>query len=141
MNSDYDDTIKQAQAEVLEFLLGQLPEPARPYAGSPLFWEGYMKAVKEEALLGAEPVLQAMLEYGSAIRGSWSDFDGRTMKLIIEDWVQEIRTPDPARTLEWHRRDLGICTAGGGHWCGYWGYCDDECGCEPCAATRGERNE
>ena len=30
------------------------------------------------------------------------------------------------------RRDLGICEAGGGHWCGSWyGYCDAECGC-PC---------
>lgn len=88
-----------------------------------------------------EPTLQAMLEYGSAIRGDWSDFDGRSMKAIIEDWVQEILAPDPSHTAEWHRRDLGMCMAGGGHWCGRWGYCDDECGCEPCTTERGERNE
>lgn len=87
------------------------------------------------------PVLTAMLEYGSAIRGDWSNFDGRTMRAIIEDWVQEVRTPDPSHTVEWHRLNLGLCMAGGGHWCGRWGYCDDECGCEPCAAERGGRDE
>lgn len=93
-----------------------------------------IQQAKAEVLREAEPALQTMLEYGSAIRGNWSDFDGRTMQIIIEDWVQEIRTPDPSHTVEWHRRDLELCMAGGGHWCGRWGYCDDECGCEPCAA-------
>lgn len=97
--------------------------------------------IKAEALQETEAVRQAMLEYGSAIRGSWSDFDGRTLKLIIEDWVQELCEPDPSHTIEWHRIDLGLCMAGGGHWCGGWGFCDDECGCEPCAARRGERDE
>ena len=100
-----------------------------------------IQQAKAEVLREAEPTLQVMLEYGQALRGDWSDFDGRTMRAVIDDWVREILTPNPSHTVEWHRRDLGICMAGGGHWCGSWGYCDDECGCEPCAAERGERNE
>lgn len=98
-----------------------------------------IQQAKAEALRKVEPALQAMLEYGTAIRGDWSDFDGRTMQYIIEDWVREILTPYPSRTVEWHRSDLGLCMAGGGHWCGRWGHCDDECGCEPCAADRIEQ--
>ena len=38
----------------------------------------------------------------------------------------------PAHDLLWFRRNLGLCEAGGGHWCDSWyGYCDAECGC-PC---------
>ena len=78
-------------------------------------------------------VLQAMGEYANAIRGDWSGFDGRSEKRTINRWVAELRKPNPARDIDWHRRDLGICMAGGGHWCGHWGYCDDACGCEACA--------
>lgn len=100
-----------------------------------------IQQAKAEALREAEPVLQTMLEYGAAIRGDWSDFDGRTMRAVIDDWVREILTPDPSHTVEWHRRDLGLCMAGAGHWCGGWGYCDDECGCEPCATDRIEQGD
>ena len=85
-------------------------------------------------------VLPAMLEYADAIRGDWSNFDGRTEKSIINRWVAELRQPDPSHDIEWHRRNLGICMAGGGHWCGRWGYCDDECGCVPCAEDRAAQN-
>ena len=71
---------------------------------------------------------QAMLEYGQAVRGDWSDFDGGNEQAVITGWVAEMRNPNPVHDLLWHRRDLGICEAGGGHWCGY---CDAECGC-PC---------
>ena len=80
-------------------------------------------------------LLQAMLEYGQAIRGDWSDFDGRIEQDVITGWVEEMRNPNPAHGLHWHRRDLGICEAGGGHWCSSWyGYCDAECGC-PCVGV------
>ena len=72
-------------------------------------------------------VLQAMGEYANAIRGDWSDFDGRSEKIIINDWVGELRNPDPSHDIEWHRIDLGICRSGGGHWDHY---CRDY-GCEP----------
>lgn len=55
-----------------------------------------------------------MLEYAQAIHGKWSDLDGRTERIIIQGWVEELRQPDPSHDIEWHRRDLGICMAGGG---------------------------
>lgn len=36
--------------EAMESLLGRLPEIFRPYAGNTEFWEGYINAVKSEAL-------------------------------------------------------------------------------------------
>lgn len=85
----------------------------------------------------SEDLLQAMTEYADAIRGDWSGFDGRTEKQIILGWVADLRDPRPERNLAWYRRDLEICTAGGGHWCGPWGHCDASCGCVPCAEERG----
>lgn len=85
------------------------------------------------------PVLSAMLEYAQAMRGDWSNFDGSSLEVVIEDWVEELRHPDPSHDIEWHRNDLRICMAGGGHWCGRWGHCDDSCGCVPCAEDRSER--
>lgn len=76
---------------------------------------------------------QAMTEYGQAIRGDWSSFDGRSGRAVIESWVREIETPDPSHGIEWWRRELGICMTGGGHWCGRWADCDADCGC-PCGA-------
>lgn len=83
-----------------------------------------------------EALLQAMTEYADAIRGDWSDFDGRTEKLHILDWVDDLRVPKPDRDINWYRQDLGICTAGGGHWCGAWGHCNESCGCVPCEKYR-----
>lgn len=45
---------------------------------------------------------------------------------------------NPERDIEWYRRDLALCMAGGGHWCGRWGHCGDHCGCKPCAEDRKE---
>lgn len=63
-------------------------------------------------------VTEAMLEWARAIRGDWSDVDGRTVKLTIEDWVAAIEGQEPQAswTLEYHRTDLGLCPLGGGHW-------------------------
>lgn len=63
-------------------------------------------------------VTEAMLEWALAIRGDWSDIDGRSVKAVIEDWVQAIdcREPQASWTLAQHRADLGLCPEGGGHW-------------------------
>jgi hypothetical protein len=76
-----------------------------------------------------EALQKAMGEYAQAIRGDWSNVDGRTERDVIEGWADEIRNPDPAHTLEWWRDDLDICPDGNGHWAGFsWGHCSkDSC--------------
>lgn len=65
----------------------------------------------------------AMLEYASAIRGDWSDFDGRSERDVIESWVGEIKKPSDT-TLEQWRGQLNLCPDGNGHWAGIrWGNC------------------
>lgn len=86
--------------------------------------------------IATQAILQAMDEYGEAIRGDWSDFDGRSERRVIQDWTADIRAGRTDRDIGWYRNDLGICMAGGGHWCGHWGYCDETCGCLSCAADR-----
>lgn len=67
---------------------------------------------------------QAMLEYADAIRGDWNDFDGRSEKAIILDWVSALNGGDRATwTIEQWRADLNLCPDGEGHWGGRWGYC------------------
>jgi len=70
---------------------------------------------------------QAMLEYANAIRGDWSDFDGRTERDVIEAWISEIENPT-GKTLEDWRNSLSLCLDGNGHWYGRWGNCTvEEC--------------
>jgi hypothetical protein len=64
-----------------------------------------------------------MREYASAIRGDWSNFDGRSERDVIEEWAAEIETPNPDHTLPWWRNQLGLCPDGNGHWAGSWGHC------------------
>ncbi len=71
---------------------------------------------------------QVMLEYAQAIRGDWSDFDGRTERDIIEGWVVEMADPDPEHDVAYLRQQVGICPDGNGHWAGRWGHCNvNEC--------------
>ena len=70
---------------------------------------------------------QAMREYADAMRRDWSGFDGRSEKLIILGWVEEIENPSE-RTLEEWRVELGICLDGNGHWV-------DHCTPERCPIT------
>ena len=62
-----------------------------------------------------EVLAQAMDEYASAIRGDWSDFDGRGERHVIESWTTEIRHPSGRTIHEW-RAELDICPYGTGHW-------------------------
>ncbi|GAA1788137.1 hypothetical protein [Agromyces lapidis] len=69
---------------------------------------------------------EAMQEYANAIRGDWSDFDGRSERDVIEDWIGEIDNPSD-KTLEQWRDQLGLCPDGNGHWAGFkWGNCRRE---------------
>ncbi|GLU88914.1 hypothetical protein Agsp01_11690 [Agromyces sp. NBRC 114283] len=69
---------------------------------------------------------EAMQEYANAIRGDWSDFDGRSERNVIESWIEEINTPTDT-TLEQWRDQLGLCPDGNGHWAGLrWGHCRRE---------------
>lgn len=73
-----------------------------------------------------ETLQKAMLEYAEAIRGDWSDFDGRSERNVIESWVDEMRNPTHTTIDEWRDR-LGICPDGNGHWAGLrWGHCREE---------------
>lgn len=64
-----------------------------------------------------------MLEYAAAIRGDWSDFDGRSERDVIESWVAELDNPTDTTLEQWRDR-LGICPDGNGHWAGFtWGHC------------------
>lgn len=84
---------------------------------------------------------QAMFEYAQAIRGDWSDFDGRSERDVIESWIAELENPNDAHTIEYWRNELSMCFNGYGHWCGSWGHCsvgdmDWDCNC-PCVSDRG----
>lgn len=94
--------------------------------------------IHKEMLASQSPVLKVMKEYGDAIRGNWSDFDGRSMKAIIHEWVDYLTGDEAISTIDRMRLELNLCRAGGGHWCGVWGYCDEECGCD---GWHGERSE
>lgn len=64
----------------------------------------------------AETVAQALVEYGAALRGDWSEFDGRTARAVLDDLAAELRGTREAHTLEFHRQDIGLCPDGNGHW-------------------------
>lgn len=65
-----------------------------------------------------------MQEYANAIRGDWSDFDGRSERDVIESWIKEINEPDATHDITYWRSVLGLCADGNGHWYGSWGHCD-----------------
>ena len=72
---------------------------------------------------------EAMQEYARAIRGDWSNFDGRFERDVIESWISEINEPSDRTLSEW-RDELGLCPDGNGHWAGTrWGNCysPEEC--------------
>lgn len=82
-------------------------------------------------------IAQALVEYGDALRGDWSDFDGRTAKAVLHDLAAELRGETGPNPIEWHRNDIGLCPDGGGHWGGKWGHCDSY-GCPTYAKEKAE---
>lgn len=84
-----------------------------------------------------EALKQAMLEYAQAIRGDWSNFDGRSERGVIESWVAEMDNPTDTSLEQWRDR-LNICPDGNGHWAGFrWGHCRKET-CPISAEREGE---
>lgn len=75
----------------------------------------------------SKAILTAMEEYGKAIRGDWSNFDGRSMRDVIDDWVEELVAPT-GKTVEQWRDWLNLCPDGNGHWAGFgfFGHCNKE---------------
>lgn len=71
-----------------------------------------------------DDALNALTEYGQAIRGDWGRIDGRWVRDDINRIVGWIRTPDTAPALTEMRHTLDICTSGGGHWSDY---CAPDC--------------
>ena len=73
----------------------------------------------------AETVAQALVEYGAALRGDWSGFDGRSARAVLDDLAAELRGSREPHTIEFHRRDIGLCPDGNGHWAEYcsWNKC------------------
>lgn len=54
-------------------------------------------------------------EYGAAMRGDWSDTDGRTVEGDLGYLASLLRSQEPVDVAV-ARRVLGICYRGGGHW-------------------------
>lgn len=59
-------------------------------------------------------------EYGSALRGSWGDIDGRSEKQALHALADAIETHGSTALSESEQRrlreELGVCPDGGGHW-------------------------
>lgn len=76
-------------------------------------------------------IAKAMNEYGSAVRGDWSDLDGRSVRDVMEMFASAVEGgPEAAWSIGQWRAALGICPDGGCHWGGKWsGYCETDEGC------------
>ena len=61
-------------------------------------------------------IAQALREYGQALRGDWSDFDGRSARAVLDDFAAELEGNREPHTIEQHRAELGLCPDGNGHW-------------------------
>lgn len=77
------------------------------------------------------PLTMAMQEWADAIRGDWSDVDGRSVRAQVEEWIAAIEGAAPYAewTIEQWRTSMGVCPDGGGHWEGRWGHCETDEGC------------
>lgn len=70
--------------------------------------------IKEKAAVA----LQALREYAQALRGDWSDFDGRSNEAALEEFADAIEGKGRAAdwTIEQWREYNGICPTQGTHW-------------------------
>lgn len=60
-------------------------------------------------------VAQALDEYGSAMRGDWSDIDGRSVLMDMGGLARLLYTSESG-DIGQLRNQLGLCAQGGGHW-------------------------
>lgn len=73
---------------------------------------------------------QAISEYGSAIRGDWSDLDGRSVQCQMAEFSSAASGgPEADWDIDQWRASMGVCPDGGGHWTGSWGHCETDEGC------------
>ncbi|MBT2587972.1 hypothetical protein [Arthrobacter sp. ISL-95] len=68
-------------------------------------------------------VAGCLREYGSALRGSWGDIDGRSEQMSLNVLAMAIDNPIGFDVLSM-REALGVCPAGHGHWTEF---CAEEC--------------
>lgn len=66
---------------------------------------------------------QLLSEYGEAIRGDWSDLDGRDVRSALDD-ISELIDSDEKFEIEVLREELNLCPKGNGHWTDF---CDGSC--------------
>lgn len=57
-----------------------------------------------------------LIELGGCWRGDWSDFDGRTLRDQLDDWVGMKETK---KEFTEFRKRWGMCSHGNGHWAEY----------------------
>ena len=59
-------------------------------------------------------VAQVLIEYGNALRGDWSDFDGRSAKSVLHGLAADLTSEDEPRPIEQYRAQFGLCPDGNG---------------------------
>ena len=55
-------------------------------------------------------------EYAEAVRGDWSDFDGRTARSVLQTIAEWIDYPETYPGEVMARLNFGLCPRGEGHW-------------------------
>lgn len=93
------------------------------------FLAGHEAATSARAL--HEQVAKVLREYGQAIRGDWSEIDGRSVRIDMEEIARWVEDPSLLGALQHGgyeglraaRCAVGICPEGGGHWDHY---CEDD---------------
>jgi len=70
----------------------------------------------EEWRVVAGTIAQVLREYGSCLRGDWSDFDGRSARWVLDAFADELAGKREPHDLAFHRLDIGMCPDGNGHW-------------------------
>lgn len=85
-------------------------------------------ATKNDTEQKAITVADLLDEYGSALRGSWGDIDGRSEQMSLWHLSDLIRKYGNAalsgEEVDEARENLGVCPYGGRHWTYF---CDDTC--------------
>lgn len=64
---------------------------------------------------GKFAVMQALTEYGQAMRGDWSGIDGRAVRSDMDLLASSLRGED-TESIESLRNALGLCPQGNMHW-------------------------
>lgn len=64
---------------------------------------------------GKFAVMQALTEYGQAMRGDWSGIDGRAVRSDMDLLASSLRGED-TESIESLRNAIGLCPQGNGHW-------------------------